>query len=148
MELHWFPRRIIFITARRWLSENRAEICSFHIHDNKVICLISSRAWRSLTPNRDTPFSASLTRSSHVFIHADLWWMCSQLVKLWFVFCRNFGNALVLISLHFSFVHVLRTFSRGLRMFCLEITLKIVIYFLPFDGESHFHLWTMTYSSI
>jgi len=148
MELHWFPWRIIFITAWRWLSENRAEICSCHIHDNKVICLINSCVWRSLTPNRDTPFSASLIRSSHLFVRADLWWVCSQLVKLWFVFYPKFGKGLVRISLHSSFVCVLHTFSRGRRMFCLEITLRIIIYFLLFDGESHFHLWTMTYSNI
>jgi hypothetical protein len=136
-----------FFTAWRCLSENQAETCSCHIYDNTVICLINSCVWRSLPPNRDIPFSASPTRSSHLFIHADLWWVCSQLVKLWFIFCPKFGKALVLISLHFSLVHVLHTFSRGRRSFCLEITVKIIIYFLLF-GELHFRLWTMTYSSI
>lgn len=129
MELHWFPRRIIFITAWRWLSENRTETCSCHIYANKVICLTNSRVWRSLPPTRDTPFSASLTGSSHLFIHADLWWVCSQLVKLWFVFCPKFGEVVVLTSLHFSFVRVLHTFSRGRRTFCLETTVKIFIFY-------------------
>jgi len=36
MERHWFPQRIIFIAAWRWLSENQAETCGCHIYDNKV----------------------------------------------------------------------------------------------------------------
>jgi hypothetical protein len=97
------PRRIILITAWWLLSENQAEICSCHTYDHNVICLKSSRVWRSLPPNRDTPFSASLTRSLHLFIHADLWWVCSHLVNLWLTFCPEFWRSFSSYQFAFQF---------------------------------------------